>query len=141
MLSVLALLVACATPYQRAGKEGGKGYFDTKLQEGVYKVTFSGNEETGVDVANDYALLRAAEVCSENGYKSFEIVSQSDDSKQRESSTIGVNGIILAKTSSKMTVTETLPKITLVVRCSKASDLPFKTEELKTNLKAKYKII
>jgi len=141
ILTAAAVLGACATPYQRAGKENGKGFFDKKLQEGMYSVSFNGNEETSVKMADDYALLRSAEVCLENGYQSFEIVSRADDSKEKQSSTIGINGIIITATSSKMVVTETIPKITLVVRCSKALDLPFKAQELKTNLKAQYKLM
>ena len=59
-MCVLALLAACATPYKQAKKATSNGYFDTKLQEGMYEVLFNGNENTSTGQANNYALLRAA---------------------------------------------------------------------------------
>ncbi len=135
LVSVLALLAACATPYQQAKKATANGYFDTKLQEGMYEVIFNGNENTTTAQANNFALLRAAEVCLENGYQSFEIVRKSEDFTEKEVDT-GVK--ILGGTLSNIENTE--PKITLIVRCSKEKDLLYKAEELKNSLRARYKI-
>lgn len=128
ILCLSLFLGACATPYQRAKKESSNGFFDTKLQEGVYDVTFNGNSETSRKKAQDYALLRSAEVCLENGYQTFEIVSKSDNSAS--------DGYLI----NNVFVMETEPKIDIVVHCSKDMDLSFKAEELKTNLRFKYKI-
>ncbi len=123
-----ALLSACATPYQKAKKETAKGYFDTPLQEGVYDVIFNGNGATSAKKAHDYALLRSAEVCLENGYQTFDIVSKADHSTQDG---YMVNNIL---------VMETEPKINFVVHCSKDNDLTFSAKEIKTNLRTKYKL-
>ena len=135
MWSLLALLVACATPYQQAKKESANGYFDVKLQEGMYEILFNGNENTTARRANDFALLRAAEVCLDNGYQSFEVVRKTEDFTEKEVDS-GVK--IFGGTLSNIENSE--PKITLVVRCSKKQDLLYKAQELKTNLRTRYKI-
>lgn len=134
-ICTFALLAACATPYKQAKKETSNGYFDSKLQEGMYEVLFSGNENTSFGKANNFALLRAAEVSLENGYKSFEIVRQAQDYTEKESDS-GIK--IFGGTLTDIVKSE--PKITLVIRCSKGTDLPYKAQELKTNLRAKYKL-
>ena len=83
----------------------------------------------------NFALLRAAEVCLKNGYQSFEITRQTEDFTEKEVDT-GIK--IFGGTLSNIENTE--PKITLVIRCSKKLDLLYKAEELKTNLRAKYKL-
>ena len=80
ILSVLIFCGACATPYKQASKSTAEGYFDTKLQDKVYDITFNGNSDTNFKVAKDYALLRAAEVCLENGYQTFQIVNTENNS-------------------------------------------------------------
>ncbi len=131
----LLLLTACATPYKQAKKATSNGYFDTKLQEGMYEVVFNGNENTSTAKANGLALLRAAEVCLENAYQSFEIVRKTEDFTEKEVDT-GIK--IFGGTLSNIENSE--PKITLVVRCSKKADLLYKAEELKTNLRQRYKL-
>jgi hypothetical protein len=135
MIISLILLAACATQYQQAKKASANGYFDIKLQENVYQVLFNGNENTTARTANDFALLRASEVCLENGYQSFEIVSKSEDFTEKEVDT-GIK--IFGGTLSN--IENTKPKITLVVRCSKNMDLPMHALELKTSLRNKYKM-
>lgn len=135
LMCALGLMAACATPYKQAKKESANGYFDAKLQTDMYEVLFNGNENTSARRANDFALLRAAEVCLENGYQSFDIVRKTEDFTEKEVDT-GVK--ILGGTLSNIENSE--PKITLVVRCSKNLDLPYKAQELKTNLRERYKI-
>ena len=130
-----ALLAACATPYKQAKKATSNGYFDTKLQEGMYEVLFNGNENTSTAKANNYALLRAAEVCLENNYQSFEIVRKTEDFTEKEVDT-GVK--IFGGTLSNIENSE--PKITLIIRCSKGTDLLYKAQERETNLRERYKI-
>ena len=135
IICTLALLAACATPYKQAKKATSNGYFDTKLQEGMYEVIFNGNENTSTAKANNFALLRAAEVCLENDYQSFEIVRKTEDFTEKEVDT-GIK--IFGGTLSNIENSE--PKITLVIRCSKKTDLLYKAEELKTNLRERYKL-
>ena len=69
---VLVLLQGCATAYQPQGLTGG--FSSTQLDENVFQVTFKGNGYTARDKANDYTLLRSAELTLDNGYKYFVIV-------------------------------------------------------------------
>ena len=135
VMFVIALLAACATPYKQAKKEKANGYFDVKLQEGMYEVLFNGNENTSARKAHDFALLRAAEVCLENGYQSFVIERKTEDFTEKEVDT-GIK--IFGGTLTSLENSE--PKITLVIRCSKKLDLQYKAQELKDNLRARYKI-
>ena len=124
------LLAACATPYKQARKSTSNGYFDTVMQRGVYDVTFNGNSYTSSKKAHDYALLHAAEVCAKNGYKTFDIVSKTDNSTSSDY----FNSVL------SMSVNYKQPKINLMVRCSAANNLTYDAVELRDNLKKKYKI-
>ena len=115
-VTILALLCACATPYKKASSPKKKGYFTTKLQDKVYDVTFNASDETDLKKAKDYALLRAAEVCLENNYQTFNIIDKEDNTITKE------------------------PQISIMVLCSPQDDLFFKAKDIKDNLRKKYRI-
>lgn len=69
---LLFILLGCATGYQKEGFGGG--FSTTQLNENTFTVIFKGNEYTARDKANDFALLRSAEVALENGFTYFQIV-------------------------------------------------------------------
>ena len=117
IITISALLCACATPYKKASKVSGKGYFTTKLQDKVYDITFNGNDETDLKKARDYALLRAAEVCLENNYQTFNIIDKADN--------IGY---------------DIAPQISIMILCSPKDDLFFKAKDIRDNLRTKYRI-
>ncbi len=74
LLVVLAssLLSACATPYQKSGLGGG--YSETRLAENVFQVSFRANaSKRSEGRAEDFALLRCAELTIENGFTYFSI--------------------------------------------------------------------
>jgi len=72
----LALMVAaCATPYQHTSFRGG--YSETQLAPDVFRVYFRGNAYTSMERAQDFALLRAAEVAQQNGFTHFAVVDES----------------------------------------------------------------
>lgn len=71
-LAIILSLVGCTTAYQSQGMTGG--FSSTQLDTNVFTVTFKGNGYTGRDKANDFALLRSAEIALEHGYKYFAIV-------------------------------------------------------------------
>ncbi len=74
-LFAIALLVSgCATGYQRQGWTGG--YTNMKIQDDIFKVSFRGNAYCGQGKAEDFVLLRSAEVALENGYKYFVIIDE-----------------------------------------------------------------
>lgn len=66
------LLMGCATPYQRIGLGGG--YSETVLGESIFSVNFRGNGYTSLEKAQDFCLLRCAEVALDNGFTHFIIV-------------------------------------------------------------------
>lgn len=71
-LAVIAVLGGCATAYQPKGATGG--YWSSQFDSNVFQVTFKGNGYTDREKANDFALLRSAELALENGYQHFVIV-------------------------------------------------------------------
>lgn len=78
-LSGALLLAGCATPYQRTGATGG--FSETRLQENVFTVNFRGNGHCGRERAQDFAMLRCAEVTLDNGFLFFTIADSSADEK------------------------------------------------------------
>ena len=75
-LPILLLLLGCATPYQKLGDTGG--YLQQKLAEDVYRITFRGNGFTDYKRANDFALLRAAEIGKKLGYSYLSVEGEED---------------------------------------------------------------
>ena len=78
-LIVVTVLAGCATAYQAEGLSGG--FSEAQLDENVFQVTFKGNGYTARDRANDFALLRSAEIALDKGYKYFVIVDAQQYSK------------------------------------------------------------
>ena len=128
------LITSCATTYKQAKTPTSAGYYDTLLQQGMYEITFNGNADTSTTTAQDYTLLRAAEVCIENGYKTFDIVNLNDNSKTETSVYTSYYGRRFADTTIS---TNTYPKIAIIIKCSKEEDLSFVAEEIRTNLRKK----
>jgi hypothetical protein len=65
-------LSACATTYQPEGFSGG--FSETQLDKNVFRVSFKGNGYTSRDRAEDFTLLRSAELTLKNGFTHFVIV-------------------------------------------------------------------
>ena len=79
LITAILILSGCATDYQRQGTTllewwDGYGYSSTQIDTNVFQVTFKGNTYTGRDRANDFSLLRSAELALENGYEYFVIL-------------------------------------------------------------------
>ena len=74
LLIPLLILAGCATPYQQSSLLGG--FKEVRLSENSFRVTFKGNGYTSSDKAANYCLLRCAELCIENGYKHFVLISE-----------------------------------------------------------------
>ena len=70
-LTVAALLSACATPYQPTGVTGG--FEEMQIDANVWRISFRGNGYTREWKAEDYCLLRSAELTLANGYSHFAI--------------------------------------------------------------------
>ena len=132
---------ACATPYKAASKPTSDGYFDTMLQTGLYDITFNANGDTTIKRAQDFALLRAAEVCLENGYRSFSIVNSSNNS-QTETDIVSNTNVYNRNYlfSYSYLVSETKPKVSIMVQCSSDRNLFFNAESIRVNLRKKYNL-
>jgi hypothetical protein len=88
-----AMLAACATatPYQPL--KAGEGYSEQKLEPNRYRIAFAANSATPRQKANDYVLLRAAELTLEKGYDYFVLTGQSTGSEPRSSAmSVGIGG-------------------------------------------------
>ncbi len=131
---------ACATPYKAASKPTSNGYFDTLLQPGVYDITFNANDETEIKQVQDFALLRAADVCLENGYQSFSVVNSTNNSKTKNGVVTSSNTNNNYSFSYSYLVSETEPKVSILIQCSPDKNLFFDAESVSINLRKKYKI-
>lgn len=139
ILSII-FVIGCATPYKKAINPYSEGYYDTLLQESVYDVTFNANSETNIKQVKDYVLLRAAEVCLENNYKTFYIVSKDDNSTTETSRIYHTTYSNNKSYTYYIPISETTPSASVVVKCSPNEDLFFKAEDIKKNLREKYKL-
>ena len=70
------LLVGCASTYQKKGFTGG--YEETQLAVDIFSVSFGGNGYTSGVRAQDFALLRSAELTLEHGYRYFVLINESN---------------------------------------------------------------
>lgn len=64
---VVALVSACATPYQPSGPAGG--YSERELGGGKYYLKYLGNEFTKSEVVREYWERRASELCQGKPYR------------------------------------------------------------------------
>ena len=71
-----AALTGCATPYQPQSLLGGLS--ETQLGPDVYKIYFNGNGFTSRQRAQDFVMLRGAELCLKSGYHYFGLMSSAD---------------------------------------------------------------
>lgn len=69
--------ISCATKYQKVGFSGG--FSETRLAPDVFRVSFSGNGHTRSERAQDFVLLRAAELTLQNGYRYFKVLDGRDE--------------------------------------------------------------
>lgn len=79
VIGLALLLSACSTSYQPYSFMTGGGYKDAQLSENSFKVTFEANGYTNKTQAADLALLRAAQLTMQHGFKYFVIVANSDN--------------------------------------------------------------
>jgi hypothetical protein len=75
---VLAVLVSgCATPYEQEGLLGGLN--ETQVGPNVWRISFQGNGFTTTDRAEDFVLLRGADLALKNGFSYFGLASSRVD--------------------------------------------------------------
>jgi hypothetical protein len=67
----------CTTAYGPKGISGG--YFESKISDSEYQVSFKGNQHTSLYVTNSSLLYRCAELTLEKGYEYFSIIEDETD--------------------------------------------------------------
>jgi len=78
---VLMALAGCAaTKYQDSSSGWTGGFSEVQLDKNVFKVSFNGNAYTGVERAQELALLRSADLTVQHGFSYFVI----NDGNSRE---------------------------------------------------------
>jgi flavin-binding protein dodecin len=85
-LAGMILLGGCATQprYAPAEEPGEPGYWQTRLTENRYRVSFVGTPGTSSETVKNYALLRAAELTLDAGYNWFRIVERETEQSGRD---------------------------------------------------------
>jgi len=148
LVLLVACLSGCATPYQRQGFFIA-GYSETQLAENIFQVSFHGNQNTGRERASDFALLRSAEVTTENGFRYFIVVEWVKDSSSKHSDTMygygnTANGSARTSTYGGQTFVIQEPNTTNTILCFKEKPdvvgLIFDAEFVKKSLRQKYGI-
>lgn len=142
MLVVCCFMVAgCAsTKYAPAKKMTKYGYFDSNLQDNVYDVQFKANSHSDKSVIYDYCILRCCEVCLENNYKTFNVISQVNNTSVSSSVESGAYGYSNYAFGSSQIKTKYYPYYVFRIECFKDFTGSFKAEEIRNNLIKKHNI-
>jgi hypothetical protein len=68
-IAAVTTLCGCATAYQPQGLSGG--FTETQIDTNVWRVSFKGNGYTHSERAEEFAMLRSAELALANGFTHF----------------------------------------------------------------------
>lgn len=68
----MVIFAGCATSYQPSGFSGG--FSEVQLDTNVFRVSFVGNGYTSTGKAEEFALLRSAEITIKNNFTHFVII-------------------------------------------------------------------
>ena len=87
-------LSACmtATPYQPATNTSHNGYWDERIENDRFRVSFAGNSLTARDTVERYLLYRAAELTVQNGFDHFILVDRNTETRTERYRTPGYGG-------------------------------------------------
>jgi TPR repeat protein len=75
VIVAVIFISGCATSYQSTGFTGG--YSETQLAPDVFRIRFAGNGYTSGERAQDFAMLRAADLALQHGFKYFAVIDES----------------------------------------------------------------
>lgn len=154
LIGVTLLLAGCATTYSKEGLFSG-GYDEMKIQDNIFRVSFRGNAYTSSQRAEDFGLLRCAEVTIENGYNYFAIIKEEATVKTSTYTTPAqaeTHGAVYGNTYSTKTYysggetyTYHKPRVGIMIECFKEKPenlqgIVYDAEQVKTNIKSKYEI-
>lgn len=155
LLAVPLIVTGCATPYQSNGFAGG--YSETQLAPDVFRIHFRGNGYTSGERAQDFAMLRAADLCVQNGFDCFALLDERDSTSTSAISTPGYSyttGSVYSYGNSAtysghtvyspgQTILVNRPRADLLIRCFHAKPegvYAFDASFLQKSLKQKYHI-
>jgi len=79
---MLLFCCSCATPYHPA--KNGFGYSDLQLGPDRFQIDYRGDGDTSLERANDFAMLRCAEVAQQAGFSYFAVVDTQNTSSVRK---------------------------------------------------------
>lgn len=132
LAAILAVsLGGCATSYKPDGYGGG--YSDVQLAENSFRIAFKGNDATSRTRAEDFALLRAADVALIAGFKFFTITDAR--SSLNYSGTIASGGVHAAVNEPEVAFT-----ITCYVEVPAGAKSPINAGLARQSIAAKYGI-
>lgn len=93
LTAVALVITACASgpDYRAANSDRSEGFTEQVIEKDRYRIQYRLDDDH-VGKAQDYALLRAAELTMEKGYETFQVVDESADvtSDNRVSSEFGI---------------------------------------------------
>lgn len=91
-----AVLAGCATPtvFAPAGPSvSASGFWDSRIEQDRYRVSYRGGSGAPADLVRDYALLHAADITRASGYDWFRVVGRYGEAQApRSSSGLSVGG-------------------------------------------------
>jgi len=144
-------LVGCGpTRYQARGATGG--YSETRLAEDTFRVSFNGNGYTSSERAEDFALLRSAEIALAYDFPYFVVVdgrtsaalSSYQTPTRSTSSSVLVGNTIQTTTTTTGGQTYTVAKPsssnTIILLRSKPEGLSYEAIYVANALRAKYNL-
>lgn len=117
--AALSTLTACASSsnYQEARSVQSDGYSEQVIEANRYRIQYRLDEDH-VGKAQDYAMLRAAELTMEKGFETFEVVGRSSDVSSETETSPGI----------ETTYSRTITRDCGLLDCSTSSSPAFGTE-------------
>lgn len=85
LLAGLVTLNGCVVSDYKPGAGSDIGYYDRRIKENYYEVSFKGDKHTDLEEAYDFAVLRGLEIGRGLGYEYMLLESVKDSTKTRSS--------------------------------------------------------
>jgi hypothetical protein len=116
-LLIIAGLPGCASQY--VSKKMFGGYSDTALAPDVYRISFQGNRYTSTERAQDFAILRAADLTLSHGFRYFAIINQTEGGRSGAYTYVNAQRYGNMVFGDATTIPLFLPNAGLMIRCFK----------------------
>ena len=151
-LILLIFLSGCVTRYQEQRWHRG-GYEDAQYDYNVFRVSFKSNGLTSKERNADFALLRSAELCRNNGFKYFIILEEDkytnrrkhysgSSSKTKYKENDDGSATVTTKSGGGMMFTIKEPRASFLIEChlTRPEKFSYDADFLHNSLRLKYKI-